>query len=407
MRRRPGRPDGGIRRRLHVAHVSEPASEGVAVVQYSYIREQLRRGWRVTVICPTHGWLGYSARAAGAEVRWWSASRGPGRSVLAETVELRRILAEVDPDVVHLHSAKAGLAGRLAVRGRRPTIFQPHAWSFLAVEGWVRRASLRWEQLAARWTHRLVCVGEAERLAGEEAGIEVPTVVLPNGVDLRRLQLTEPHERLAARAGLGLRDLPTAVCVGRLARQKGQDALLDAWPSVRERVPDAQLVLVGDGPERSALERRAADLDGVLLVGARTDVPLWLAAADVVVAPSRWEGMALAPLEAMACGRSVVATAVPGIAEAVPAEAGQLVPSGDVAALADAVVYRLEAPQEAGEEGWAGRSHVEDHHDELSSARRVLDVYLAVLREQRGRAARRRPLPAVPGRGPGGSGTGS
>ncbi|MDN4162851.1 glycosyltransferase [Nocardioides abyssi] len=376
--------------------MSEPSTEGVAVVQYSYIREQLRRGWRVTVICPTHGWLGYSARAAGAEVRWWSATRGPGRSVLAEAAALRRIINEVDPDVVHLHSAKAGLAGRLAVRGRRPTVFQPHAWSFLAVEGPVRRASLQWERLAARWTHRLVAVSEAERVSGEEAGVRVPTAVLPNGVDLARLQVQDARQRAAARAGLGLRDVPTAVCVGRLTRQKGQDLLLDAWPSVRERVPDAQLVLVGAGPDRAELERRVADLDGVLLAGGRTDVPLWLAAADVAVAPSRWEGMPLAPLEAMASGRSVVATAIPGIEETVPAEVGQLVPVGDTAALADAVVYRLQAPEEAAEEGWAGRSHVEDHHDEVTSARRVLEVYLAVLRERRGPrgpVAPRRPLP--------------
>lgn len=394
MRRRARGPDAGIRRRLHVAHVSEPATEGVAVVQYSYIREQLRRGWRVTVICPTHGWLGYSARAAGAEVRWWSATRGPGPSVLSEAASLRRILDEVDPDVVHLHSAKAGLAGRLAVRGRRATVFQPHAWSFLAVEGPVRRASLLWERLATRWTHRLVAVSEAERVAGVQAGIELPTAVLPNGVDLLRLEVQSAAQRTAARAGLGLRHVPTVVCVGRLTRQKGQDVLLDAWPSICERVPHAQLVLVGDGPDRAELERRAADLDGVLVAGARTDVPLWLAAADVVVVPSRWEGMPLVPLEAMACGRSVVATAVPGIIEAVPEDAGQLVAPGDVPALADAVVYRLQSPEEATDEGWLGRLHVEDHHDELSSARRVLDVYLAVLRERRGRGAPPRPLPA-------------
>lgn len=406
MSRRPAQPRGGMRRRLHVAHVSEPSSEGVAVVQYAYIREQLRRGWKVTVICPTHGWLGYSARAAGADVRWWQATRGPGPSVLRETADLRRILAEVDPDVVHLHSAKAGLAGRLAVRGRRATVFQPHAWSFLAAEGAVRRATEHWERLAARWTHRLVCVSEAERLAGVQVGVEAPTAVLANGADLLRLEVQGPKQRDDARSGLGLADVPTVVCVGRLTRQKGQDVLLDAWPSIRERVPDAQLVLVGSGPDRAELERRAAGLAGVLLVGSRTDVPLWFAASDVVVAPSRWEGMPLVPLEAMACGRSVVATAIPGIEEAVPDDAGQLVPEGDASALADAVVYRLQSPEQATDEGWAGRLHVEDHHDELTAARGVLRVYLAVLRERRG-DGRRRPLRAVLAGRPAGSGTGS
>jgi glycosyltransferase involved in cell wall biosynthesis len=404
---RPRQQDGEIRRRLHVAHVSEPSTEGVAVVQYAYIREQLRRGWKVTVVCPSHGWLGYSARAAGADVRWWSGSRSPGPRSLREAAALGRIIEDVDPDIVHLHSAAAGLAGRLAVRGRRPTVFQPHAWSFLAAEGPMARAALAWERFAARWVHRLVCVSEAEYRTGLAEGIDVPATVVPNGVDVRLLQLQSPQDRAAARRGLGLPDAPTVLCVGRLARQKGQDVLLDAWPSVRERVPRARLVLVGDGPARATLARRAATMEGVLLAGARTDVPIWLAACDVVAAPSRWEGMPLAPLEAMACGRSVVASDIPGITEAVPPDAGQLVPPEDPQALADALVFRLESPEAATDEGWAGRIHVEDHHDEVTSAREVHRVYLSVLRERRTPGAGRRTRLWVLGPGPAGSGTGS
>ncbi len=100
--------------------------------------------------------------------------------------------------------------------------------------------------------------------------------------------------------------------------------LLEAWPAVRARVPGARLVLVGDGPTEPEL--RAAAGEGVDLVGPRKDVPDWLAAADVVVAPSRWEGMALTLLEAMATGRSVVATEVAGAGEALGDEAGRIVP---------------------------------------------------------------------------------
>ncbi|WP_395657771.1 exopolysaccharide biosynthesis polyprenyl glycosylphosphotransferase [Nocardioides sp.] len=362
--------------RPHVLHVSVPTTEGVANVLLGYVRDQLARGWSVTVACPEQGWLGPAARKAGAEVLVWEATRSPGPRVLGETRRLRRIVDAVDPDVVHLHSAKAGMAGRLAVRGRRPTVFQPHAWSFDAVRGPVRAASIVWERWAQRWTTELVCVSLSERLAGERHGIHAPVTLALNGVDLDRFEVATEAERRSARARLELPDAPTVVCVGRLAEQKGQHDLLDAWPQVLDRVPDAQLVLIGDGPDRDGLQARGRELDGVQLVGNRPDVRDWLAASDVVAAPSRWEGMAVAPLEAMAAGRSVVATRVTGMVESIPRGAGALVAVGDPAALADAVARRLVDRSLAAAEGRQGRMHVEAHHDADASAEHVARVTL-------------------------------
>src|SRR4051794_40307948 len=160
-------------RRLHVLHVSVPTTGGVATVATSYVRDQVERGWNVTVACPSDGDLGYSAREAGATVRWWEAGRGrgPGHSTLGEAVRLKRIVAQTQPDVVHLHSSQAGLVGRLVLRDRVPTVFQPHAWSFLAARAGVQRASLRWERYAVRWASELVCVSETERQLAESLGI--------------------------------------------------------------------------------------------------------------------------------------------------------------------------------------------------------------------------------------------
>jgi glycosyltransferase involved in cell wall biosynthesis len=350
-----------------------PTTEGVAVVLLGQVRDQVARGWRVTVVCPDTEWLGDAARDAGARVVPWCARRDPGPSLVAEAVGLRRILRAERPDAVHLHSAKAGLVGRLVVRGRVPTIFQPHAWSFLAATGPLRHASLGWERLGARWTSRLVCVSEAELRDGRSVGIRGAATVVPNGVDLRRIRPVGTSGRATARAGLGLTDRPTAVCVGRLAAQKGQDSLIDAWPLVRERVPDARLVLVGDGPDRSRLEARAGS--GVVFAGTRVDVPTWLAAADVVVVPSRWEAMALVPLEAMAAGRSVVATDVAGIAESMAPGTGAVVSPDRSDALAAAVGDRLLDPRLAAAEGRAGRAHVEARHDAVTAAGAVAELW--------------------------------
>ncbi|MEX5720533.1 glycosyltransferase [Geodermatophilus maliterrae] len=354
-------------------HVTQPVEAGVARVVLDLITDQVGRGWEVWLACPTDGWLPLAARAAGARVLPWHATRQPGPGVVREVRRLSAILREVDPAVVHLHSSKAGLAGRLAVRGRRPTAFQPHAWSFLATGGPLGAASHRWEQWAARWTDLVVAVSEAEASRTAEAGISAPVVVAPNGVDVDRWA---PRDRAHARAQLGLGAEPIALCAGRLAHQKGQDILVDLWPSVRARVADSCLLLVGDGPTRQSLEAAAGP--GIVFGGASADLAPWYAAADVVVLPSRWEGMALVPLEAMASGRSVVATDVDGMREALEPDAGEVVSAGDRTALADAVSRRLADSALCAAEGASGRSRAVAYFDVRRCAAVVGDAVAAL-----------------------------
>lgn len=373
-------------RRPHVLHVSVPTSEGTAQAALSYVQHQVARGWGVTVACPSEGWLGYSAREVGADVVWFPATRAPGVSVVDETSRLASIVRHRRPDLLHLHSSKAGLVGRLAVRRRVPTIFQPHAWSFLTGGAASRAVALRWERAGARWTDHLVCVGEGEAAVAREQGIRSPLSVIPNGVDLRRFVAADDVDRKTARLELGLPDVPTVLCVGRLAEQKGQRLLVDAWRTVARRFPQAHLVLVGDGPDRAELEERAGDSDGrVTFAGTRTDVPRWLAAADLVVFPSTYEGAALAPLEAMAVGRCVIASWIQGIEESVPYECGALVDPGNVDKLAEAIVVRLESPEIADDEGRRGWAHVNANRDAAEAARRVTQVSLSLLASRRRR----------------------
>ena len=353
-------------------HVAQPTEAGVAVVVAQLAADQVRHGLDVHVACPEPGRLAADVRAAGAVHHAWAAGREPGPAVPGEARRLAALIRRVGPDVVHLHSSKAGLAGRLVLRGRRPTVFTPHAWSFLAATGAQRRAAVAWERLAARWTHALVAVSEAELAAGRAAGIGAPGHVVPNGVDLGRH--TPWGSRADARAALGLAGGPLAVCVGRLSEQKGQDLLLAAWAGAP---PPGRLVLVGDGPAEGAL--RAVAPPGVVFAGAVDDPRPWYAAADVVVVPSRWEGMALVPLEAMAAGRPVVAFDVAGVRESVPPGCGAVVPAGHAAELVGAVADRLRDPGLAAREGAAAREHVAARHDAAVSAARVRELYTTLL----------------------------
>jgi glycosyltransferase involved in cell wall biosynthesis len=336
-------------------------------------QDQRARGWCVVVAAAPESRVASRASAADAEILPWRASRFPGPALVLEIVELARIVRDFRPQLVHLHSSKAGLAGRLLLRGRLPTVFQPHAWSFYAADGLLGAATRTWERAAARWASAIVCVSESERRDGERTGIRARWEVIPNGVELSRYPAELVSDRAGARQRAGLPLGPLVVCSGRLCRQKGQDLLLAAWRLIQERIPQATLVLLGDGPARSELERRLPV--GVMLAGERDDIRDWLVAADVIAVPSRWEGLAYAILEGMAAGRPVVATDVSGARESIGDEAGEVLPVGDERQLAEAIAVRLMKPGLSEREGAAGRRRVRTRYDVRMTTARMAALY--------------------------------
>jgi phosphatidylinositol alpha-1,6-mannosyltransferase len=167
----------------------------------------------------------------------------------------------------------------------------------------------------------------------------------------------------------GLVDRPVVVCVSRLVRRKGQDMLIRALREIRRRVPDAALLIVGDGPDRSRLRRLAGDLPGVVFTGPVPweELPAHYAAGDVYAMPCRTrrrgldvEGLGIVYLEASATGLPVVAGDSGGAPDAVlDGETGVVVDGRDVAMIADRIATLLADGTEAKRMGVAGRSWVE------------------------------------------------
>ncbi|MFD3610630.1 glycosyltransferase family 4 protein [Streptomyces atroolivaceus] len=372
--------------RLTVLHLVQPVEGGVARVVTDLVASQVRAGLRTVVACPPQGPLAAGASSAGARVCAWPADRAPGPRLGREVITAGRLIRGCAPDVIHAHSAKAGLAGRLAVRGRIPTVFQPHAWSFEALEGRAAELAVAWERFGARWSDRILCVSESELRAGQRAGVKARWSVIHNGIDLGRFRPAHEGSAASVRASLPLPEeipvgVPLVVCVGRLSRQKGQDVLLRAWR--RAAVGGARLVLVGDGPYGEELRRSAPP--GVLFTGASPDVRPWIQAADLLVLPSRWEGMALAPLEAMACGTPVLLTDVDGARESLPP--GHLphclVPPEDPAALAAALTTLLSDPALRVELGRTAQSRTRSLFDVTETAGAVLRLYQELVGQSR------------------------
>lgn len=288
---------------------------------------------------------------------------------------LARLIAvarRFQPHIVHTHTAKAGVLGRLAAEFVRPRPAVIHTYHGHVLEGYfsppVSRAFRLMERSLARRSKALVGVSRATVDDLVRLGIAGGSKfrVVPIGLELDSfLSLPVAPSRSA---GKGFReelrilaDEILVTYVGRLVPIKRLDVTLRAVGVARERGARVRLAVVGDGPERPRLEVLAADLGldrAAAFVGYRRDLPELVAASDVGVLSSDSEGTPVALIEFAAGARPVAATAVGGVSEVVAEGAGLLVPPGDHIALATAI-ERLSASSALRQQmGLAGREHV-------------------------------------------------
>jgi glycosyltransferase involved in cell wall biosynthesis len=270
----------------------------------------------------------------------------PARDVAA-VLQLWRLFRRERPAIVHTHTSKAGFVGRVAAwLARVPVVIhQPHGHIFYGYWGRLRTTVfVALERLAAPLTDRIVTLTPHEIEEHLERGIgrRAQYAVVPSGVPTEALRRAAPS-RAEARARLGLPpDAYVVAGVGRLVPIKGFDLLVAALVDVVARVAGAHVVLIGDGGERGALEAQARALgvaNRLHITGTVPHVMPLLAAADVLAAPSRNEGMGRVLVEAMALGLPVVGARVGGITDViVDGVCGLLIPPDDPTALAGALV---------------------------------------------------------------------
>jgi glycosyltransferase involved in cell wall biosynthesis len=299
---------------------------------------------------------------------------------------LVRTLQRLHPAIVQSHGARSNVYTRLAARyaGVPIVLSTVHNSLFDYEVARCRRALyVLAERLTSPLADRILAVSEAiAHDLVERYGIAAArTVVVHNGIDAWAFR--PAREKATVRAELGISDgRRVVVMAGRMTPQKGWDVLLEAAAPQAAARNDLAWVLVGDGPLRPALTRRAADL-GVAahFTGARADMADVLGCADVVVLASRSEGLPFTLLEAMALGKPVVATRVGGVPEVVEdGRSGRLVPCDDPAALASAVASVVDAPDRAAM-GARGRARVETAFTLDGMVRALERVYATVLHE--------------------------
>lgn len=306
-------------------------------------------------------------------------------AILRAVPAVARWLGEERADLLHAHLPMAGVAGRLAARlADVPVVYTEHN---------LQQRYHHLTRLAARLTWRLqervVAVsGEVADSALAVHGQGVPVTVVRNGIEIPPRPDPAAVARLRAELGLAA-DAEVVGTVAVMRVQKRLDLWLDAAARLAARHPACRFLLVGDGPERATLESRAAedDLAGrVVFAGLQEDVTPYLAAMDVFMMSSRFEGLPLALLEAMAAGRPVVATPVGGVGEVVDDGVhALLVPFAEddafPRALAAAAERLLAEPDLAGELTGRARERVEERFGIGRMNAELETIYRQVLAE--------------------------
>jgi glycosyltransferase involved in cell wall biosynthesis len=351
------------------------------------------------VMC--HVYVGDSLRAAYEEAGIGVISLDlPDKYGFAKAVsKVREIASGLKPDLLHTTLFRSDVVGRwVGSRLDVPVIssfvndsYAPARWRRLGPTGRLKLLLVRsLDAWTARWASYFVAISESVKEANARAlGIPRDKItVIYRGREPQQFAAPPSSVIAGLRASLGLiPEVPVLLNVARLIERKGQADLIQAMSAVLEVVPNARLLIAGDGAYRRTLENLISELglsESVQLLGTREDIPHLLHLADCFVFPSHYEGHGGALVEAMMAGCPIVAADTPVHREAVThQESGLLVPVGDSAAIAEGILRLLQRPTGAKEMGERARRVAMErfHIDHIAAQHEAL--YERVLREWR------------------------
>jgi glycosyltransferase involved in cell wall biosynthesis len=339
----------------------------------------------VTVAMPDDGGhvTGVDFAEHGAQCLQTDIAGGPS---LTAFLALRSLLRKGSFDILHCHGARAAFYGRLACAslgcGRPRTVYSIHGFAAPHYNLPRRTLLLAMERVLTPVTDAVICVSAAERNGFLTAGFGPPERLhlVRYGIDVARFR-DVVVQRVEQRAALGVPvdcRLVTTIC--RLYRPRDFETLLHSFAVVRERIRDAHLLIVGDGPYRPRIESLISQLSlvpHVTLAGFRRDIPHILAVSDIfVLATDLWEGLPLTILEAMASGLPIVASDVGGIREEIiHQQTGIVVPPKNPPVLSRSLLELLSDGERARMMGERGRKRVDEYFTPERMGRETMAVY--------------------------------
>lgn len=361
---------------MRVLHIVEATIAGVRTHVQALATGLVQHGVQSEVACPLRRQNSFGDEQfveyltnAGIPIRPVAMQRSiDPRSDAAALHRLIAILRSTPYDLVHLHSSKAGFLGRLAARAsgsRAAVVYSPHGLAFLGAGSAAKnQLFLQLERLAGQFCDRIIAVSPSERDLIISHGLAPAERVacIPNGVAAPKVPASS---RAAVRAELGIpAGAPLIGTAARLAPQKNPGLFVAAAALVLQQQPAAHFVWCGGG-ELMAEARAHAESRGIAhachFLGHRDDAAAVVAAFDLFWLTSRYEGLPLAPLEAMAQGVPIIATDVLGTRDLLRTGAGLLAPASDASAFASATIRLLALPERRAQLAEAGRRYFRQH----------------------------------------------
>jgi glycosyltransferase involved in cell wall biosynthesis len=368
---------------------------GTEIQTFNLVKVLNDAGYSVSVICYYEYQVDMvmGMGAVGAEVILLKLQRLDGLLNLCKN--LVRNFKRLKPDIVHVQYVAPGLvpivAARIAgVKSVIATVHQPGR-----TYSWKDKFFLK---LGAKLCNAFFCVsksaeeswfGNSEVFDGKAFRKGRKHFTIYNAVDIEEIaRHTNSDETDFLRHELGLPREKIIGFVGRLRFEKGAHLLLDAFCGVLQKIPNALLLVVGDGPDKKKLEQQAFDLgitDRIVWLGQKNQIEVFrlYGAMDVVAMPSIFEGFGLAAAEAMAAGVPVVVSGIDGLREVVGDEgAGVLVEPGNTSALADQLVELLNRPEKRAILSSLGKQRVKNYFSFTEFRKRILSAYKMISEER-------------------------
>jgi len=304
-----------------------------------------------------------------------------------------QVIKKGNYDIVHTHSSKAGILGRLAAKwaGVKVIVHTIHGLPFHPYQNWFfNQFYINLEKRVAPFTDRLICVADAMSEQAFKAGIapREKFVTIRSGMRLQKF-INPTGEREQSRARLGLE--PQDIVIGKIARLfhlKGHKYLIEAFAQVARRNPRLRLMFAGDGILLERLQeqaRRLGVLEKIIFLGlvSREEIPNAIAMMDIVVHASLREGLARVIPQALAQAKPLISFDVDGAKEVIHNhQTGLLIPPQDVNALTRALEYLLAHPAEAADMGQAGQKLVQQLFEVSTMNEQIVNVYQGLLRQK-------------------------
>jgi|GEM_PF-5192766 len=370
----------GRKRIVFFCSTYPPVHGGVARHVADLARIAVSAGFDVYVVTRQIATAPVEETMQGVKVRRIPVGRGGIAANIFFTVQALYLLMRIRPDVIHSHELH--LASLIAVFVK--TLLGIHLVVTIHTTGpligdiaVVKRAFLGSLRLLIfrRLVDRYIAISAPLDKEMEDAGFHPnKRVPIPNGIDMMRFSPADADTKYRLRQQLSLPDGPIVITSGRLVWEKRVQNLLEIWPKIRERIPDAWLLVIGSGEYEENFRNRY--VDGVILTGEVLDSSAYIRASDVLVMLSIYEGFSLSALEGLACGLPVVATPVGAIPELIAHENnGWIVPVDDLDALEDTVLTLLERPQLRVEMGKRARERVSCDYSLETVSDKLITVY--------------------------------